>query len=106
MDLQGKPAYQDDNCPECRELKPGDCNACGKKIPTYYTMGGASPVATEGGFKSPEVHHWHLRQEGGATMYDAISQTLCREDYHKVYTEKYPDRKLKLDELPRELQFK
>ena len=106
MDLQGKPAYQQQSCEACAKWQPKICMTCDGKIPQYATTsGGSHPETFDTGFKSPEIHHWHLKAEGNLPLYEAVSGAQCRECYFDAFTAMYPDRKLKIDELPKELNY-
>lgn len=104
MDLGGKPAYEQRNCPACSGYKSGHCQKCDRKLPRYMSDSGSElPVMVKTGFKSPQVDHWHLTAVEGVPAYAAVSLTLCRECYFKAYSEEYPARKMTIDELPKEV---
>lgn len=108
-DLKGLPSYLINECGVCAEKKPGECWNCGKEIPDYATPSGATngqPVIHKGGFQSVEVNHWHIvTKEGGLSAYQVQSAVECRECYLESYNRTYPDRQLKLEELPKVIRY-
>lgn len=106
MDTQGKAAYQEQSCPICPTFESGLCSTCGKIIPQYATVSGSSqPAVINDGFKRPDADHYHIKVIDGNAAYAAISPQQCRECYFGVYTKLYPDRKMTIDELPREISY-
>ena len=106
MDLKGRPAYQAEGCEACSKFKLGNCTACSKEIPQYASQSGSShPVIIDTGFKSPVIEHWHLKTEDSQALYEAVSPPLCRECYFTAFTKVYPERKLKMDELPKAISY-
>ncbi len=98
-DLQGKPTFERNGCPECKKFKTG-CTSCGKEIPAYENM----PKGV--GFQSNSISHWHFVVIGDKQGLSPVTPKLCRDCYLKDYNENNPERQLKVADLPRELAFK
>ena len=95
MDLQGKPSYQSEDCPLCRDrlkidserVKAGQrlpCNKCLKGLSTYLYV--------PAGFQSVEIDHWHFKAINGLQGVHNVMLRLCWECYIKEWDNKYKDK--------------
>lgn len=100
------PTYQFESCPLCAKHEAGKCDYCHKDIPQYAVPSGtSSPVIINTGFDSAGPWHYHLKPLSGIMGQTVVKGILDRGCYLKDYNEHFPDRKMTLAELPKEILF-